>query len=277
MIGDFEKPANGLDKSASQHFKTPTNTNSSTTFLLTNRTSVPPMQPSKKISKTNLLPIVHNYQHNDKNATHSNSSINNLQSNSTPVNPNPILLRRNLPKVNLTPIFCNTSAITNNSFANAGFAANASVSISPAVSPTSPCRSPSAVSKSLWNPRFYRVSTVYKRRSRNLSERSDRSSLGSDEQFSDEDTESGLYSPFATSPIKMPSRLSTLFERKPLLGNLEESLLQRRFAPKVEVLGFKLLLGASGGFCPTQLSIPASAYFYELQGDTLNTPYVVSI
>jgi len=76
--------------------------------------------------------------------------------------------------------------------------------------------------------------------------------------------------------LKCRARLAAHFAGRPLLGNLEESLLQRRLMPKVEVMGFKLQLGASGGFCPTQLTIPAVSYFYELHGETLSTPYLVS-
>lgn len=60
------------------------------------------------------------------------------------------------------------------------------------------------------------------------------------------------------------------------VGSIEESLLQRRFVPKSHVPGFKVLLGASGGFCPTQLTIPSATSFYEMHGESLNTPYMVS-
>lgn len=53
--------------------------------------------------------------------------------------------------------------------------------------------------------------------------------------------------------------------------------MQRRFVPKSHVPGFKVLLGASGGFCPTQLTIPSATSFYELHGESLNTPYMVTI
>lgn len=61
-----------------------------------------------------------------------------------------------------------------------------------------------------------------------------------------------------------------------LAGSIEESLLQRCFVPTFHVPGFKVLLGASGGFCPTQLTIPSSTSFYELHGQCLSTPYLVS-
>ncbi|XP_050089073.1 serine-rich adhesin for platelets [Anopheles aquasalis] len=67
------------------------------------------------------------------------------------------------------------------------------------------------------------------------------------------------------------------FGRAPMLGTLEESLLQRRLAPKYQVADFKVLLGASGSFCPTQLTIPVASYFYELPGQHLTTPYVCEL
>ncbi|XP_030373317.1 uncharacterized protein LOC115623216 [Scaptodrosophila lebanonensis] len=227
----------------------------------------------------------------------------------------PLLLRKALPKVNLTTIFCNSSASAlagglhsapisiggssgnlmgsgdnngtdmafsfepdalNHSQSQSTYAVAAAVTDSniPVQKSYSAPTLPNSLSLS---PRFAKQASFYKRRSRHLSDRSDRSSLGSDEQLSDEDFESSMCSP-ATSPLKSRSlRLTTLFGRRPLLGNLEESLLQKRLLPKVEVMGFKVLLGASGGFCPTQLTIPAVSYFYELHGETLSTPYLCEI
>lgn len=254
-----------------------------------------PLQPHKQTPKPNLLQIVCNFNKNDEDQQ---MKSNHFNSNSTPTAHNPLLLRRSLPKVNLTPIFCNPTSMMvvsspipiGNGVCN-GSSKAANINITEA-SPTFSFESPSSpapiitVQKSnsaptlpnspSLSPRFVKASAIYKRRSRHLSDRSDRSSLGSDEQFSDEDIDSGMYSPFATSPVKLRTRLAAVFGRKPLLGNLEESLLQRRLVPKIEVMGFKLLLGASGGFCPTQLTIPAAAYFYELKGETLSTPYLVS-
>ncbi|TMW54571.1 hypothetical protein DOY81_000365 [Sarcophaga bullata] len=266
-------------------------------------------QPHKQTPKPNLLHIACNFNKNLDEPLMSKSTNVVMSTNITPSTHNPLLLRRSLPKVNLTPIFCNSSsmmAVANTSspipIANGvsnGSASSASVKsadiniteASPTFSfesPLSPA-SPLAVQKSnsaptlpnsnsnSLSPRFVKASAIYKRRSRHLSDRSDRSSLCSDEQFSDEDVDSGMYSPFATSPVKLRTRLAAVFGHKPLLGNLEESLLQRRLVPKIEVMGFKLLLGASGGFCPTQLTIPAAAYFYELKGETLSTPYLCEI
>ncbi|XP_055920573.1 protein Atossa [Eupeodes corollae] len=218
---------------------------------------------------------------------------------------------RNLPKVNLTQIFCSgnssspipisscpsPSEVTTFTFdvngsgslsANGNGNANGMTTTTMTTTTTINLPSPEAsirVQKSYsaptlpnspsLSPRFAKQAAFYKRRSRHLSDRSDRSSLGSDEQFSDEELEAGVYSP-ASSPIKFRSRISA-FGRRALLGNLEESLLQRRFAPKMEVAGFRVLLGASGAFCPTQLTIPAAAYFYELRGEALSTPYVCEI
>ncbi|XP_030238041.1 uncharacterized protein LOC108653510 isoform X1 [Drosophila navojoa] len=218
------------------------------------------------------------------------------------------LLRKALPKVNLTTIFCSSSS--SGSGSGSGSSSSAPITIdsslafcfeTPAITyAQSQSQSQSAslltppelvagnlpVQKSYSaptlpnalsvSPRFAKQAAFYKRRSRHLSDRSDRSSLGSDEQLSDEDLESGMCSP-AGSPLKSRARLATQFGGRPLLGNLEESLLQKRLLPKIEVAGFRLQLGASGGFCPTQLTIPASSYFYELHGETLSTPYLCEI
>lgn len=154
------------------------------------------------------------------------------------------------------------------------------------------------------SPRFLRYAHK-NQRTRYLSERSsvsERSSLGSDEQFSDEEypylmdftnnTSNGLNLHISSnklpgSPLKLGlaqrpfsksfSKNLFKFGRLPLLGTLEESLLQRRIAPKFQVADFKVLLGASGSFCPTQLTIPAASYFYELPGRHLTTPYVCEL
>ncbi|KAH8252478.1 hypothetical protein KR032_000214 [Drosophila birchii] len=194
-----------------------------------------------------------------------------------------------LPKVNLTTIFCSSAPIAIGcpafsfdpaalSHAHSQLLAPDSTGNTPPVQKSfSAPTLPHAASLSV-SPRFAKQAlAAHKRRSRHLSDRSDRSSLGSDEQLSDEDLESGLCSPAAGgSPLKCRARLAAHFAGRPLLGNLEESLLQRRLMPKIEVMGFKLQLGASGGFCPTQLTIPAMSYFYELHGETLSTPYLVS-
>ncbi|XP_036331576.1 serine-rich adhesin for platelets [Rhagoletis pomonella] len=240
---------------------------------------------------------------------------------SQPGGHNALLLRKGLPKVNLTPIFCNPMPTTMG--ATITSCQSSPIPIHGAAHDNTFCFEPTALNRSGGNqmqlhhqlmhssngndsasllttdannipvqksfsaptlpnspslsPRFAKQAASYKRRSRHLSDRSDRSSLGSDEQFSDEDLESGgMYSP-ATSPLKQCARVAAAFGRQRLLGNLEESLLQKRLMPKVEVMGFKVLLGASGGFCPTQLTIPAAAYFYELHGEALSTPYVCDI
>ncbi|XP_055636187.1 protein Atossa isoform X2 [Toxorhynchites rutilus septentrionalis] len=150
------------------------------------------------------------------------------------------------------------------------------------------------------SPRF--LKHVYKhQRSRHLSERStvsERSSIGSDEQLSEDEhpclldfptVSCGSYfqlgsttvprSPPRINPAQRPfnksfSKNLFRFGRLPLMGTLEESLLQRRITPKFQVADFKVLLGASGSFCPTQLTIPVASYFYELPGQHLTTPYV---
>lgn len=67
-------------------------------------------------------------------------------------------------------------------------------------------------------------------------------------------------------------------KRLHLLGSFEENLLKNRFQPQTIVDGYKALLGASGNFCPSQLTIPAQTKFYEFQGscNNITTPYVVS-
>ncbi|CAG9802874.1 unnamed protein product [Chironomus riparius] len=136
--------------------------------------------------------------------------------------------------------------------------------------------------------------SMNKRRSRHLS---DRSSLSISEYASDEDEISPSIEDIAskcnTLDNKMPSipstKISSLykkfvnktqtafnkFSKLPMLSTIEENLLHNRFQPKSTVEGFKLLLCASGSFCPTQLTIPAQTYFYEFQGiKHMSTPYV---
>ncbi|XP_058449901.1 protein Atossa isoform X2 [Malaya genurostris] len=153
------------------------------------------------------------------------------------------------------------------------------------------------------SPRFIRYS--YKnQRTRHLSERSsfsERSSVGSDEHLSDDEFpyipdsvaigntgHAALVSnmiPYSPLKFGIAQRLYSKtfsknlfkFGRLPLLSTLEESLLQRRIAPKFQVADFKVLLGASGSFCPTQQTIPAASYFYELPGQHLTTPYVCEL
>uniref|UniRef100_A0A182JTS4 DUF4210 domain-containing protein n=1 Tax=Anopheles christyi TaxID=43041 RepID=A0A182JTS4_9DIPT len=173
------------------------------------------------------------------------------------------------------------------------------------------------------SPRFMRnAQRQFHHRTRYPSERSsfsERSSIGSDEQFSDDDLSSYLLDssnggsycsplsghqllpaddcgigsaqkmgrymtrttagllPTAQMLSKVLNRNLFRFGRAPMLGTLEESLLQRRLSPKFQVADFKVLLGASGSFCPTQLTIPAASYFYELPGQHLTTPYVCEL
>uniref|UniRef100_A0A182NAT2 DUF4210 domain-containing protein n=1 Tax=Anopheles dirus TaxID=7168 RepID=A0A182NAT2_9DIPT len=167
------------------------------------------------------------------------------------------------------------------------------------------------------SPRFLRnAQRQFQHRSRYPSERSsfsERSSIGSDEQLSDDDlsssylldsssplssgcqqqqhllsgtvryagragvTSGGCLLPTAQMLSKVLNRNLFKFGRAPMLGTLEESLLQRRLEPKFQVADFKVLLGASGSFCPTQLTIPVASYFYELPGQHLTTPYVCEL
>ncbi|XP_013113607.2 protein Atossa [Stomoxys calcitrans] len=289
-------------------FKTPT---PSEQQIKSNMNRQVQQQPHKQTPKPNLLQIGFSFNGGEMPAQSSQTNNNQIESNVMPSIHNPLLARRNSPKVNLTRIFCNPTSMkvsspipigngnasdilsTPSTASVSSGSKSADINVCDEVAPTfsfeSPAGQPPTITVQKSNsaptlpnspslsPRFIKASALYKRRSRHLSDRSDRSSLGSDEQFSDEDIDCGMYSPFATSPVKLRTRLSAVFGRKPMLGNLEESLLQRRLKPKIEVMGFKLLLGASGGFCPTQLTIPAAAYFYELQGETLSTPYLCEI
>ncbi|XP_073847222.1 atos homolog atossa [Musca autumnalis] len=303
-------------------FKTPTSSEQQLKLDINRQVQ---QQPHKQTPKPSLLQIAFNFNVGSSGGgcsaaerSNNNDNVDMNNTNSLPSIHNPLLARRNSPKVNLTRIFCNPNEMKASSpipISNGGIlTTNAAISPTPSgstmssgsksadincsdttaptfsfESPTGPPPPPPSITVQKSNsaptlpnspslsPRFIKASALYKRRSRHLSDRSDRSSLGSDEQFSDEDLDCGMYSPFATSPVKLRSRLSAVFGRKPILGNLEESLLQRRLVPKIEVMGFKLLLGASGGFCPTQLTIPAAAYFYELKGETLSTPYLCEI
>lgn len=142
------------------------------------------------------------------------------------------------------------------------------------------------------SPRFSRSNTsLLKRRSRHMS---DRSSISEYSNISDDDEEllkvvsepaellPAPQAPTSSSKIsslykKFVTKTHAAFNKLPLLGSIEESLLRDRFQPKAIVSGFKLLLGASGSFCPTQLTIPAQTFFYEFKGlRHMSTPYVVS-
>lgn len=124
--------------------------------------------------------------------------------------------------------------------------------------------------------------SLIKRRTRHISDRSSISEYCSDEDDSvigkctvgmPTTKISSLYKKFVSKTQTAFNKFSKL----PLVGNIEENLLHNRFQPKAVVDGFKLLLGASGSFCPTQLTIPAQTYFYEFQGiKHMSTPYVVN-
>uniref|UniRef100_T1H229 Atos-like conserved domain-containing protein n=1 Tax=Megaselia scalaris TaxID=36166 RepID=T1H229_MEGSC len=89
-------------------------------------------------------------------------------------------------------------------------------------------------------------------------------------------------SPTCLSPRFIKQSITYQFRRSRHLSEdptdllLEESILQKRISPSKYVSGFKMLLGASGGFCPPQMTIPAVCYFYEINGDTINTPFQTS-
>lgn len=186
------------------------------------------------------------------------NSINQTQAwemgNSTKFSFDRKLVGKTIPKINLTQKF------------------NESPSISPITSPYSPTSPLTA--KNLIS------AAILKRRSRHLSEiSSERSSIGSEEHISDD--EFCNFSPVFLSPNKSSRNYFAKeilpFGRRALLGSLEESLLQKCFTPKFTIYGFKVLLGASGQFCPTQLTIPVVTSLYELKSQTLTTPYMVRL
>ncbi|KAK7096309.1 uncharacterized protein [Littorina saxatilis] len=59
-----------------------------------------------------------------------------------------------------------------------------------------------------------------------------------------------------------------------LLGNFEESILNGRLEPAGVVDGFSVGIGASGVFCPRHLSLPVTAYFFNLSDDNAPSPYL---
>lgn len=257
------------------------------------------LKPSQSIHK--LTPNVTLQQQQSLNNFININNTNNIKSNSNN------LSNQRIPKINLSHIF---EKIQPNYPNDSGIGHdNTSESID--FSPTSdnvfifnsPVKSYPPTIMQL-SPRLNNNS-LNKRRSRHLS---DRSSLSISEYASDddeiiissqsiEDVASNNHNKINTnSNNKMPSipssKISTLykkfvtktqtafnrFSKLPMLSTMEENLLHNRFQPKSTVEGFKLLLCASGSFCPTQLTIPAQTYFYEFQGAVhMSTPYVVSL
>lgn len=185
--------------------------------------------------------------------TPTNSSIQTWEmGNSTKFSFDRKLIGKTIPKINLTQKF-NESPISPTS----------------PYSPTSPLTQKNLIS-----------AAILKRRSRHLSEiSSERSSIGSEEHISDD--EFCNFSPVFLSPNKSSRNYFAKeilpFGKRALLGSLEESLLQKCFTPKFTIYGFKVLLGASGQFCPTQLTIPVVTSLYELKSKTLTTPYMVRL
>lgn len=148
-----------------------------------------------------------------------------------------------LPKINLTSAFAISPQMDNGSTSSPKYADLPSASaftfenISPVLSSTSIC-SAGVVHKSFsaptfphhhspaLSPRFLKSAAILRRRSRHLSDRSsERSSIGSDEQFSDEDLGCGLDNTY--SPVISPTKTATKpfpksypFGRRSLLGGL---------------------------------------------------------
>jgi len=59
-----------------------------------------------------------------------------------------------------------------------------------------------------------------------------------------------------------------------LLGSFEESILNGRLEPSGVVEGFTAEIGASGAFCPRHLSLPVTAFFFNLSDDNAPSPYL---
>ncbi|XP_048756858.2 atos homolog protein A-like [Ostrea edulis] len=59
-----------------------------------------------------------------------------------------------------------------------------------------------------------------------------------------------------------------------LLGNFEESVLNGRIEPIGVVDGFTCDIGAGGSFCPKHVSLPVTAYFFQLSDDNAPSPYL---
>lgn len=275
------------------------------------------LQTSTPTNSTSKIPLYVNCTESDCSiSTASSVSPHKKQILSYPASTGSTPLRKpsasyfTIPKINLTNIF-NVSPLARE---DSGFASSTSpipidggifnfqgsadrLSGQKSNSIPTPCHlSPGSLS-----PRFLRH--IYKR-TRQLSERSsfsERSSAGSDEQLSDDEfpyafdqgnvVSNNYVQPTPSTPPPSVLKVDTAqrsfsrvfsknlfkFGRLSLLGTLEESLLQRRITPKFQVADFKVLLGASGSFCPTQLTIPAASYFYELPGHHLTTPYVCEL
>lgn len=59
-----------------------------------------------------------------------------------------------------------------------------------------------------------------------------------------------------------------------LLGNFEESVLNGRIEPVGVVEGFTAEIGAGGSFCPKHITLPVTAYFFQLSDDNAPSPYL---
>ena len=57
----------------------------------------------------------------------------------------------------------------------------------------------------------------------------------------------------------------------------QESLLNGRIEPSGIVDGFTAEIGASGSFCPKHVSLPVTAFFFNLSDDNAPSPYLVCV
>jgi len=59
-----------------------------------------------------------------------------------------------------------------------------------------------------------------------------------------------------------------------LLGNFEESVLNGRLDPVGVVEGFSAEIGASGTFCPKHVTLPVTAFYFQVSEDNAPSPYL---
>jgi hypothetical protein len=55
----------------------------------------------------------------------------------------------------------------------------------------------------------------------------------------------------------------------------QESVLNGRIEPVGVVEGFKAEIGAGGRFCPKHITLPVTAYFFQLSDDNAPSPYFI--
>lgn len=86
--------------------------------------------------------------------------------------------------------------------------------------------------------------------------------------FESESSRSVVVTPDRTLSTSAPASTNCL------LGNFEESVLNGRIEPIGVVDGFTCDIGAGGSFCPKHVSLPVTAYFFQLSDDNAPSPYL---